>query len=73
MTAITLFFLRKQLEGDVSFDPKHARMLDTIWDSFQTLFPENLDAAGQVMLFRFGRADDIKYGTLRKSAEAFLI
>ena len=27
---------------------------------------------GQVMLFRFGKAEDIRYGTLRKEIESFL-
>lgn len=67
MTAITLFFLRKQLEGNVNFSDRHAKLLDTIWREYKTLFSGvDLNKNAQVMLFRFGKAEDIQFGTLRK-------
>jgi len=73
VTAITLFFLRKQLEGDKKFSTAHARMLDTIWKSYEDLFPnQGLETEGQVMLLRFGRAPHIRYGTLRREQEALM-
>lgn len=67
MTAITLFFLRKLLEGDMSFSYNHTQMLDNIWAEYKKLFSEgDLESKGLIMLFRFGKAKDIKYGTIRK-------
>ncbi len=68
MTAITLFFLRKQFEGYVNFSNSQVQMLDKIWKDYKNLFLNaDLDNKGMVMLFRFGKADNILYGTLRKS------
>ncbi|MDX9962632.1 ThiF family adenylyltransferase [Desulfobacter postgatei] len=67
MTAITLFFLRKQLEGDTAFDRRHRELLNDIRDEYQSIFLGcNFKQEGQVMLFRFGKAPEIKYPTLRK-------
>lgn len=68
MTAITLFFLRKQIEGVKKFSKEHAMLLDDIWQRYNTLFPIlNHDNNAQVMLFRFGKvSNEQKFGTLRK-------
>lgn len=66
MGAITLFFLRKQLEGDINFSNGHARMLNKIWLQYQRILSiPNIESKGQVMLFRFGRVEPCRYGTLR--------
>lgn len=71
MTAITLFFLRRQLEGDDPFSDSHAQMLEKIRGEYQALFTGvDLEKNGQVMLFRFGKADGIDYGTFRKTMES---
>ncbi|ACN17717.1 UBA/THIF-type NAD/FAD binding family protein [Desulforapulum autotrophicum HRM2] len=67
MTAITLFLLRKQLDGDGAFDSKHRKLLNEIRGEYGALFPDcDFTQDGQVMLFRFGKASQIKYQTLRK-------
>jgi molybdopterin/thiamine biosynthesis adenylyltransferase len=73
MTALTLFFLRLQLEGDGNFSKAHAGMLQQIRKEYDRLFPNcDFNRQGQIMLLRFGRADDIVYPTLRKRPEKFL-
>lgn len=73
MTAITLFFLRQHIEGDVHFTAPQARMLHHLKKEYAELF-RNCDFSqnGQVMLLRFGHSDDINYPTLRKKPEAFI-
>ena len=67
MTAITLFFLRRQVEGDLNFSDRHTKLLDTIWGEYKTLFSGvDLNKNAQVMMFRFGKAEDVQFGTLRK-------
>ena len=74
MTAITLFFLRNQLEGDAAFDRGHRELLNNIRHEYEAIFPCcNFKQEGQVMLFRFGKAPDIKYKTLRKKMRDLLI
>ena len=74
MAAITLFFLRKQLEGDKAFDPKHKKLLNEIEGEYGALFPGcDFTQDGQVMLFRFGKAPQIKYQTMRKHMGDLLI
>jgi len=73
MTAITLFWLRCQLEGEESFAAPHRRLLRSLWGSYRTLFPD-VDFAnhGQVMLFRFGHGREMKVGTQRRPLESFI-
>lgn len=74
MTAVTLFFLRKHLEGDTAFDPRHRALLNDIGDEYESIFSGcNFKEEGQVMLFRFGKAPKIKYQTLRKQMSDLLI
>jgi len=74
MTAITLFFLRKQLEGDTAFDWRHRDLLNDIRVEYESIFSCcNFKQEGQVMLFRFGKAPNIKYQTLRKQLSDLLI
>ena len=73
MTAITLFWLRWQIEGEESFAMKHRRLLQDVWKEYQSLFQKvNFFKEGQVMLFRFGYGEEIKYGTYRKDVNSFL-
>ena len=73
MTAITLFWLRWQIEGEKSFAKKHRKLLQDVWEEYQSLFQEvNFSRKGQVMLFRFGYGEEIKYRTYRKDVNSFL-
>ena len=73
MTAIALFWQRWQLEGEKSFAKKHRKLLQDVWEEYQSLFQEvNFHKEGQVMLFRFGYGEEIKYGTYRKNVTGFL-
>ena len=73
MTAITLFWLRWQIEGEESFAKKHRKLLHDVWKEYQSLFQEaNFSNEGLVMLFRFGYGKEIKYGTYRKDVNSFL-
>ncbi len=73
MTAITLFWQRWQIEGEESFAKKHRKLLQDVWEDYQSLFQEvNFSREGQVMLFRFGYGEEIKYGTYRKDVSSFL-
>ena len=66
MTAITLFFLRLHQDGGKKFSKPHARMLDTLWIDYQKLFPVLKNSeTGLIMLFRFGRGEIPRHGTLR--------
>ena len=66
MTAITLFYLRRFLNGTSDFAKEHTAILDRLEPDYKTLFPKlNNDDAGQVMLFRFGFSDDVNCRTLR--------
>ena len=72
MTAITLFWLRWQIEGKKSFAKKHRKLLQDVWEEYQSLFQEvNFSREGQVMLFRFGYGEEIKYKTYRKDLKHF--
>jgi molybdopterin/thiamine biosynthesis adenylyltransferase len=67
MAAVSLFFLRKQLEGDKSFSNAHTRMLNKVWLQYKRILSiPDIESKAQVMLFRFGQADNIQFGTLRK-------
>lgn len=68
MTAITLFFIRMQENGVGEFSASHGRMLRKLYEDYKKLFKDlNLEDSGQIMLFRFGYGESIKYKTLRKS------
>ena len=72
MTAITLFWQRWQFDGDKSFAKKHRKLLQDVWEEYQSLFQEvNFSREGHVMLFRFGYGDEIKYRTYRKDLKHF--
>lgn len=73
MTAITLFFLRRQLEVKESFSNSHTRMLDYIWEEYERQFSiSGFEKKGQIMLFRFGRAEIVRYGTFRRQSDSFM-
>lgn len=72
MTAITLFWKRWQNEGEKSFAKKHRKLLQGVWEEYQSLFREvNFSREGQVMLFRFGYGEKINYKTYRKDLKHF--
>lgn len=73
MTAITIFWLRCQLEGEVSFTTGQRRLLRGLWSDYRALFPEvDFEREGHVMLFRFGYGRPVAVRTLRKPLERFL-
>ena len=73
MASISFFNLRRQMEGDHAFSTAHIKMLDSIKPEYNRMFPiPNLDERGQIMLFRFGMADDIRFGTLRQDLNDLL-
>jgi hypothetical protein len=73
MTAVTLFRLHWDLDGAEVFFTRHRRLLARVWPVYDELFPQ---MPGQsrvpVMLFRFGQARPIRYGTYRREPETFL-
>jgi molybdopterin/thiamine biosynthesis adenylyltransferase len=74
MTAVTLFWLRWQLEGKHTFDGKHQALLDDVWQKYRRIFPRvNFEKDGHVMLFRTGFGRDIKVRTLRKNIDDFIL
>lgn len=73
MTAITLFWLRWQIEGEKSFLKKHRQLLRRVWEEYREVFPRvDFAKEGQVMLFRLGCGEDIQCRTLRKDVDSFL-
>jgi hypothetical protein len=73
MTAITLFWLRWQMEGEGSFSHKHQKLLRSVWETFRTTFPRvDFSQEGQIMLFRVGYGKEIAFGTYRKDVNTFL-
>ncbi|MFV9644544.1 MAG: ThiF family adenylyltransferase [Desulfobacterales bacterium] len=74
MTAITLFWLRWQIEGEKSFAKKHRKLLQDVWEEYRSLFPMvDFSREGHVMMFRVGYGEKIQYLTFRKDLETFLI
>ncbi len=74
MTAITLFRLRWDMEGEQAFSPRHGKMLKALWPEFDALFPAvDFSREGPVMLFRIGYARPIRYGPYRTPVEQFLM
>ncbi len=73
MTAITLFWLRWLIKGKNEFSKGQQKLLAPVWKEFQQMFPDvDFNTKGVVMLFRFGRSDDISCGTLRKEVKSFI-
>lgn len=73
MTAITLFWLRWQIEGEKSFLKKHRQLLRHVWKEYRQLFQQvDFSTEGHVMLFRLGYAPSIQCRTMRKKTEDFL-
>lgn len=74
MTAITLFWLRWQIEGEKSFAKKHRRLLHDVWEEYRSLFSMvDFSREGHVMMLRIGYGKKIQYLTFRKDLETFLI
>ncbi|MBU2454297.1 MAG: ThiF family adenylyltransferase, partial [Proteobacteria bacterium] len=73
MTAITLFWLRWLIKGKNEFPGSQQRLLAGVWKDFQKMYPDiDFNSKGPVMLFRFGKSDDISCGTLRKDLKFFV-
>ncbi|MCK4487437.1 MAG: hypothetical protein KAU38_11845, partial [Desulfobacterales bacterium] len=71
MTAITLFYLRWQLEGEHAFSEAHRRLLQETFEEYRELFQDvDFEREGHVMLFRLGYGKKIKYGTFRKDIDS---
>lgn len=67
MTAVTLFNMRLKLGNKEEFLEKHLKRMEELQAEFGECFPETqCNSKGQVMLFRFGYADDIECRTLKK-------
>jgi hypothetical protein len=74
MTAITLFWLRWQMEGIDRFAKPHRKLLRDVWQQYRELFPEvDFSKDGHVMLFRIGYGKEISYRTYRKDIDSFLL
>jgi molybdopterin/thiamine biosynthesis adenylyltransferase len=74
MTAITIFWLRCQIEGDVSFSRPQRKLLHSMWQDYRGVFPGvDFDREGHVMLFRFGIGRPVSVRTLRKPIDDFII
>jgi molybdopterin/thiamine biosynthesis adenylyltransferase len=73
MTAITLFWLRWLVKGKNEFPGVQQKLLAPVWKDFQEIFNGvDFDKNGLVMLFRFGKSDDILCKTLRKGVKLFI-
>ena len=73
MAAVTLFWLRWQLEGEDGFSKRHRKLLRGVWEEYRALFPEvDFSREAHVILFRFGYAEGIRCRTLRKDVDSFL-
>ena len=73
MTAVTLFRLRWQLEGEHAFAENHRRLLRKTFEKYRALFPDvDFEREGHVMLFRLGQGNSIQQRTYRKGLEVFL-
>ena len=73
MTAITLFWLRWQIEGENAFSEDHRRLLRETFEEYRKLFSNvSFEREGHVLLFRLGYGKEIKYRTYRKDVESFL-
>ena len=74
MTAITLFWLRWQLEGDKNFLPQHQHMLRDVWREYQNMFPDgHRGGEGHIMLFRIGYSMASRHFTPRKNLDHFFM
>ena len=73
MTAVTLFWLRWQLEGENAFSENHRHLLQETFEEYRMLFPDvNFEREGHVLLFRLGYGKEVKYETYRKDVDSFL-
>jgi len=73
MTAVTLFWLRWQIEGKNTFAEDHRHLLQETFEEYRMLFPDvNFEKKGHVLLFRLGYGKGIKYKTYRKDVDSFL-
>ncbi|MBE9569708.1 MAG: ThiF family adenylyltransferase, partial [Proteobacteria bacterium] len=73
MTAVTLFWLRWQIEGENAFSEDHRRLLRETFEEYRKLFSNvSFEREGHVLLFRLGYGKEIKYRTYRKDVESFL-
>ncbi len=73
MTAITLFLLRLDMEGESAFSPGHADLLRQASDLLCGAFgAPGLSREAPVMLFRLGHARPIRFGTFRREPDSFL-
>jgi hypothetical protein len=74
MTAITLFWLRWQLEGAKNFLPQHQHMLRDVWREYQDMFPDGQQGGeGHIMLFRIGYSMASRHFTPRKNLDCFFM
>ncbi len=75
VTAITLFFLRVDLEGDRAFSIKHRDILSDIRPKWQSIWADVLkDSRSEALLFRIGKSSSPPTSrAIRKELEAFLI
>jgi len=73
MTAVTLFWLRWQIEGENAFSEAYRHLLQETFEEYRMLFPDvNFEREGHVLLFRLGYGKEIKYETYRKDVDSFL-
>lgn len=74
MSALSLFLLRWQLEGESSFPQRHRRPLRDIFSAYQGLFPDlDFGTHAQVLLFRVGYAEPSRHFTYRKEFQSFVV
>jgi hypothetical protein len=74
MAAVSLFWLRWQIEGPISFSEKHQKSLKRVWIDCQDLFPEvDFSKEWHVMLFRVGSGSAISQRTYRKDVDSLII
>ncbi len=74
LAAVTLFWLRWQMEGGSGFSPRHQLLLSHVWRDYRDLFRTvDFEKEGHIILFRLGYGGKIRYRTLRKEPEAFQI
>jgi hypothetical protein len=74
MAAVTLFWLRWQLEGPGDFSNQHQALLGEVWGDYGDLFPGvDLSKEGHVMLFRMGYGKEIEQRTYRRELDSFFV
>jgi len=75
VTAITLFFLRIDLEGDRAFSIKHRDILSEIRPKWKAIWGDDLkEGRSEALLFRIGKCSSPPTSrSIRKELEAFFI